>query len=68
MYQRDQLNFSQNQQANYLTFAGVKIIIGGEGGIPHSRHRTGTGTGSCALISAACAAPALLPQGCWASL
>ena len=33
-YQRDQLNFSQNQQANYLTFAGVKIIIGGLLGKP----------------------------------
>jgi|EP01047_Picozoa_sp_COSAG01_P010300 fucose permease len=33
-YQRDQLNFSQAEQANYLTFAGVKIIIGGLLGKP----------------------------------
>eukprot|EP01052_Picozoa_sp_SAG31_P029566 SAG31_NODE_2949_length_4871_cov_2.742456_2_plen_214_part_00 len=34
VYQRDQLGFNQAQQSNYLTFAGVKIIMGGLLGKP----------------------------------
>ena len=34
IYQRDQLNFSAAKQSNYLTFAGVKIIMGGMLGKP----------------------------------
>jgi hypothetical protein len=34
IYQRDQLNFSAAEQSNYLTFAGVKIIMGGMLGKP----------------------------------
>eukprot|EP01043_Picozoa_sp_COSAG02_P010936 COSAG02_NODE_396_length_23126_cov_282.150258_9_plen_186_part_00 len=34
IYQRDQLNFSAAEQSNYLTFAGVKIIMGGILGKP----------------------------------
>jgi hypothetical protein len=37
IYQRDQLNFSAAEQSNYLTFAGVKIIMGGMLGKPMMR-------------------------------
>ena len=34
IYQRDQLGFSEIENANYLTFAGVKICLGGLLGKP----------------------------------